>query len=154
MPPASLFYQGGAGQRDVYPTRVLDLHARAMGSGCPTLVAGSYERFLFGFSHPASFNNKQSFELKTQFTVRVVVVVVDWYRYRSASRRSVNCEPRRAGRRAHRSLHENTLRPNNQPTDQPTDRPTDQPNSTRHTSRWLSRSRLPALFSVPAGRTT
>jgi len=41
-----------------------------MGSGFPTLVAGSYERFLFGFSHPASFNNKQSFELKTQFTVR------------------------------------------------------------------------------------
>ena len=33
-----------------------------------SLIAGCYERFLFGFSHPAALNNKESFELKTQFT--------------------------------------------------------------------------------------
>ena len=33
-----------------------------------TLIAGSYERFLFGFSHPASFRNKDGFELKSTFT--------------------------------------------------------------------------------------
>jgi protein MAK11 len=32
------------------------------------LIAGSYERFLFGFSHPASFRNKEGFELKSMFT--------------------------------------------------------------------------------------
>ena len=32
------------------------------------LIAGSYERFLFGFSHPASFKNKDAFELKSIFT--------------------------------------------------------------------------------------
>ena len=121
LPPASLFYQGGAGQRDLYPTRVLDLHARAMGSGCPTLVAGSYERFLFGFSHPASFNNKQSFELKTQFTVRVVVVVVvDRYRYRSASRRSVNPGERVAALTV-RSTKTRSALTTNQLTNKPTD---------------------------------
>lgn len=33
-----------------------------------TLIAGCYERFLFGYSHPTSFTNKESCELKSQFT--------------------------------------------------------------------------------------
>lgn len=32
------------------------------------LIAGSYERFLFGYSHPASFRNKDAFEMKSMFT--------------------------------------------------------------------------------------
>lgn len=33
-----------------------------------TLIAGCYERFLFGYSHPTSFTNKESCELQSQFT--------------------------------------------------------------------------------------
>lgn len=32
------------------------------------LIAGSYERFLFGYSHPASFRNKDAFDMKSMFT--------------------------------------------------------------------------------------
>ncbi len=33
-----------------------------------TLIAGCYERFLFGYNHPTSCSNKESCELQSQFT--------------------------------------------------------------------------------------